>query len=87
MSLEFKFIGPAFPAMDARLARIAKAKWQNYAGSHALVAADDSEVLALLNERIPGIFVVDETDKSYVGLDNAKEAAVRDLRAAAWSTQ
>jgi hypothetical protein len=74
-------------ALQTKLARIAAATWQDYGfGAHALVAADDHEVLVLLTARFhaqePGndLYVVDATDRCYRGLDNAKAASVRDLK-------
>jgi hypothetical protein len=85
-------------ATQERLARIDDAAWHDYGfGSYALVATDDGEVLVLLSLRFKGyarepgvdadLYVVDSTDRCYVGLDKAKDAAIRDLRAAAWSDQ
>lgn len=76
------------PEQRHQLARIDSAQWLelNY-DSHALVAQDDSEALIVLTARFLGmeehlgLWVVDADDKCFKGLENAKRASVRDLKA------
>jgi hypothetical protein len=76
-----------------QLARIDAAQWRDLGyGSHALVAQDDSEALVLLMRRHHGncsgdsVWVVDASDRCYVGLENAKTSSVRDLKESVWES-
>jgi hypothetical protein len=66
------------PAARAAWREISRSTW-------ALVAGDDGEALIVLTRRFEALdpakdlWVVDATDRCYVGLENAKAGSVRDL--------